>query len=368
MTVTRALVDLSAIDGNIRYVRNGLDGDTSIIAVVKANAYGHGLLPVARRALQSGAAMLAVATDVEGAQLRESGIGAPILVMGGLLPQSAAAIVKHRLIATVFTPEMVYALSMAAGPGDRTVPVHLKVESGMNRIGARPGRELAAVLDALSVCPRVRPVGVFSHLATAEQDDDSFTREQTERFLEGVEQVRAAGYSPKVHIANSAAAMMREYTHMDGVRLGIAMYGLDPAGKPNPFLRPALKWVTRVVYVKGIEAGDTVSYGRIYTAPGPRTIATLPVGYADGYRRSFGGAAHVLIAGRRAPVIGRVCMDQCMVDVTGIPGVKIGDEVVLMGRQDGEAVTAEELADIAGTINYEIVTGIGERVPRVHHD
>ena len=367
MSITRALVDLPAIDSNIRHVRSRLQGDASIIAVVKANAYGHGMLPVARRALQSGAIMLAVANDTEGAQLRESGIGAPILVLGGMLPQHAANVVKHRLIATVYTQEMIYALSKAA-VGDRAVPVHIKVETGMNRIGVRAGEEMSALLNALNSCPRVKPVGMFSHFAVSDQPDQTFTGRQAQSFLEAAEQVRAAGFSPRLHIGNSAAALWCGFAHLDYVRLGIAMYGLDPGGTPNPDLVPALSWVTRVIYVKQIDEGDTVSYGRTYTAPGPRTIATLPVGYADGYRRSFGGAAQVLIGGKRAPVVGRVCMDQCMVDVTGIPGVKLGDEAVLIGRQGGETITADELADIAGTINYEIVTCIGARVLRVHHD
>ncbi|MGI5877578.1 MAG: alanine racemase [Christensenellales bacterium] len=365
MSATRVIVDLSAIEHNIGFVRQGLGHETGLIAVVKANAYGHGMLEVARRALGCGASMLAVATDAEGAQLREAGIGAPVLVLGGLLPQCAPALVRHRLIPAVYTSEMIYALSRAAAP-DRTVPIHIKIETGMNRSGARPGRELAALLEALSECPRVRLTGMFSHLAAAEQPDDSFTRRQYDVFRQAVEQAREAGFSPRLHIGNSAAAMRHRFAHMDWVRLGIAMYGLDPSGSANPNLRPALSWVTRIVCLKRIAAGETVGYGRTYTAPGPRIIATLPVGYADGYRRAFGGA-DVLIGGRRAPVVGLICMDQCMVDVSGIPGVKVGDEAVLLGRQGVEEITAGELAAIAHTIHYEVVTCIGSRVPRIYH-
>ncbi|NLG36875.1 MAG: alanine racemase [Clostridiales bacterium] len=366
MSATRVIVDLSAIERNIGFVRQGLGPETGMIAVVKANAYGHGMFEVARRALGCGVSMLAVATDAEGAQLREAGIGAPVLVLGGLLPQCAPTLLKHRLIPAVYTSEMIYALSKAAAP-DRAVPIHIKIETGMNRSGARPGRELSALLEALWECPRVRLTGMFSHFAAAEEADDSFTRRQYDVFRQAAEQAREAGFSPRLHIGNSAAAMRHAFAHMDWVRLGIVMYGLDPAGDANPNLQPALSWITRIVCLKRIEAGETVGYGRTYTATGPRTIATLPVGYADGYRRAFGGRADVLIGGRRAPVVGLVCMDQCMADVSGIPGVKVGDEAVLLGKQADEEITAGELAAIAHTIHYEIVTCIGPRIPRIHH-
>lgn len=361
-------MDLSAIKSNIAAVRSLLPENTGIMAVVKADGYGHGLLAVARAALEAGAAYLAVADVYEGAQLRDNGITAPILVMGGMLPLLADNAVEHDLTQTVYSVDMVEALQGAAAKYGKAALIHIKIESGMNRLGVNPGDELQQVLDTVSRCPLVRVEGLFSHFAVSEIPDKSFTQKQYNVFQRAVDQCRAAGLRPIIHIGNSGAILDCPFTHLDMVRAGIVMYGLHPSGEPDPRLKPALEWKTNVVHIKTIEPGDTVSYGRIWQAHRETVVATLPVGYADGYRRLFGNRAEVLIRGKRAAVIGRVCMDHCMVDVTDLGDVSVGDEVVLLGRQGDEYISPEELAGHIGTINYEIITTIGERVKRVYTD
>ncbi len=355
-------IDLSAIAHNIRRVREMEPQGTDIIAVVKADAYGHGVLPIAARARAEGVKLLAVANLHEVKRLRDGGDQGEILVLGAPpcgseLPEA----LKLRPTLAVFTPEQVEQIAFAGGGC-----VHVKVETGMNRIGARPGAELQAVLDALKRCPNVTMTGIFSHLAVADEDRDGLTAAQVARFERGLAQARAAGFSPMAHLRNTAAGMNGIAPAYDAVRLGIGLYGLSPLPE-DMGLRPVAQWKTRVSYVKTLQAGDKVGYGATYTAPEARRIATLAVGYADGYRRSF-APGEVLIHGKRVPVVGRICMDQCMVDVTDVDGVIPGDEAVLLGRQGKEEITAQELADRDHTIHYEIMTGIGARVERRFHD
>lgn len=338
------------------------------MAVVKADGYGHGVLPVSRAAAEVGAAYFAVADVSEGVELRRGGFTAPVLVMGGMLPQLAEVSVEYGLAQTVYSVEMVDALEAACRKTGRAARMHVKVETGMNRMGLRPGDELQAVLNRAKQAPSVLLEGLYSHFAVSEIEDKSFTLAQAERFNCAVAQARAAGFDPLTHTGNSGAALECPFAHLNFVRVGIAMYGLHPAGVANAALRPALAWKTNVVQVKTVHRGDTVSYGRTWEAPGDRMIATLPVGYADGYRRALGNRAHVLIGGRRAPVVGRVCMDHMMADVTGIPGVATGDEAVLIGAQGGERIGADELAALTDTIAYEVLTSIGNRVQRVYRD
>ncbi len=368
MNITRTIVDLGAIKQNLRAIKAMLPEQTGILAVVKANAYGHGLGPVAHAAIQGGAACLGVAMAVEGAELRKTGVTIPILVLGGTLPQQANIAVEYDLLQTVYSCEMIEALQARCEQIGKKVSIHLKIETGMNRLGVRPGEELQRLLDCVKGSPSVHIAGAFSHFAVSEIPDKSFTIAQYERFQRAMEQLHANGFHPTTHISNSGGALDCPFAHLDMVRVGIAMYGLHPNGEHPDALRPALEWKTNVVQVKTVPDGETVSYGRIWTAHGDRLIATLPVGYADGYRRSLGNRSHVLIGGRRAPVVGRVCMDHLMADVTDIPGVTTGDEAVMLGRQGDEQITAEELADLTDTINYEIITNIGERVKREYID
>ncbi len=363
---SQAVIDIAAIKHNLRHIAGLLPESTGIMAVVKANGYGHGVLRVSRAAAEAGAKCLAVADVCEGAELREGGFTAPVLVMGGMLPGLAEVSVRYDLAQTVYSVEMIDALEAAAQKLGKPARMHVKVETGMNRMGARPGVELGALLERARRARGVTLEGLYSHFAVSEIADKSFTLMQAERFRQAVAQAREAGFRPVVHIGNSGAALECPFAYLDMVRVGIAMYGLHPAGAEDCALIPAMEWRTNVVQVKTVHKGDTVSYGRIWTAPGDRVIATLPVGYADGYKRLLGNRAHVLIRGCRAPVVGRVCMDHMMADVTDIGGVAVGDEAVLIGRQGRERVTADELARLTDTINYEIITTIGDRVQRVY--
>ena len=355
-------VDGGAIARNLHRVQAKLPEGTAMIAVVKADAYGHGVLPIAARLRREGVGTLAVAGVREVETLRRGGDTGEILVLGAP-PRGEELREALSLTPTlaVFTAEQVEEIA-AAGGGC----VHIKAETGMHRIGARPGHEMAKLLDALRAHPAVRVTGLFSHLAVADEDRAGTTAAQVARFREAAAQVRAAGFTPRLHLANTAAAMNGIAPAFDAVRLGIGLYGLSPL-EGEEGLEPAARWATRVTYVKTLQPGDSVGYGAAYTAREPRRVATLAVGYADGYRRSF-APGDVLIRGRRAPLLGRVCMDQCMADVTDIPETAVGDEAVLLGRQGEETIPAAELARRAGTIHYEIMTGIGPRVERLYHD
>lgn len=368
MKATYVQIDLAAIRHNLAYIHR-LHPQVQIIAVVKADAYGHGMVSIGHTALESGARMLAVAFSEEGVRLRAEGITAPILILGATPDSNADQVISYGLIQTVFDADGVRALERAAAQQDAQAQVHLKIETGMNRIGARPGKEMAAVLDALKEAPHVRLVGAFSHLAMADDPAGTYNRQQSEAMERGLAQLRNAGYTDiTVHLANSGMAVGKEPVPYDALRFGIALYGLSPLAEPIAALRPALSWHTQVSYVKDIHPGDSIGYGCTYTAERPMRVATLPVGYADGYRRSLGKEGYVLLHGMRAPIVGRVCMDQCMVDVTDIPDVCKGDPVVLIGRQGGEEITAGMLARWMDTIHYEVLTGIGQRVPRFYRD
>lgn len=354
------VVDLALLRANVSLLRQSIPEKTRLMAVVKADAYGHGMLQVAREALKAGADSLAVALVEEGARLRDAGIDAPILVLGATSPDGAHSGVACGLTLTVCDPDMVYSVQEAAKQANCTAQVHLKIDSGMNRIGVRTEEEVRAVLSALADCPMVRLTGAFTHFADADGQDMTFTEEQLSRFK------RLTSLLPEGiirHCANSAAIHRLPEAAMDMVRAGISMYGYPPVPTELP-LKPFMSWRTEVTYVKEIHPGDTVSYGRIYRADQPRRVATIACGYGDGYHRAASGKAEVIIHGRRARVIGRICMDQMMADVTDIPDVRPGDTVTLMGKDGEETITAENIAAWAGTISYEILLAATGRVPR----
>lgn len=353
-------VDLAALGRNVKRIRESLPGHTRLLAVVKADAYGHGMVQVAKTALAAGASWLAVALVEEGVTLRDAGVDAPILVLGATSPAEAKAGVAAGLTLTVCDPAMVHAAEQAAEDTGCMAQVHLKLDTGMSRIGARTEEEVHAVLAALQVCPQVHLTGAFTHFADADGGDLAFTCQQFERF----EQLTALLPEGVLrHCANSAAIHRLPQAALDMVRAGISMYGYPPVAA-HMSLEMAMDWRTEVTYVKDIQPGDTVSYGRTFTAEKPMRVATIACGYGDGYHRAASGKAQVLIHGQRARVLGRICMDQMMADVTDIPGVVPGDTVTLMGR-DGEAcITAEDIAAWAGTISYEILLAATGRVPR----
>jgi alanine racemase len=366
-----AEIRLADIAYNIAQLRRCIGDDTLFMAVVKADGYGHGAYRVAQTAIDAGARWLGVAIAEEGVELRDKGIDAPILVLGGIMPYEAEEVVASGLCQTVFTLDVAKALSDASAKQGKNADVHIKVDTGMGRVGVRPGIELEQLIEGLLKLPGINITGMFTHFAESDACDKAFTGGQISLFRQAVNQAESMGVGPLIlHAANSAAIMDYSDARFNMVRGGISIYGYYPSNEiDNPQkidLKPALSWKARVVYVKDVPAGTPISYGRTFTTQRPSKIATISAGYADGYRRQLSNKGCVLIRGSRAPVIGRVCMDQFMVDVTDIPGVAAGDEVVLIGGQGNETITADELAELCDTISYEILTSIGPRVPRIY--
>jgi alanine racemase len=364
--VTWAESDLEAIRYNVRAFRRHVGGNVEVMAVVKANAYGHGAVPVAKAALEAGATRLGVHRLNEGVELRQAGIGAPILIMGYTPPAGAGAVVQWQLTPSLITPEFAQALSMEAAVQGQVVPVHVKVDTGMSRYGLFP-QEVLPFLQSLQRLKGVKIEGLFTHFATADSLDQTWILQQIQVFDQVRATVQNAGIEvPLYHAANSAATMRLPQSHYDMVRVGIAMYGLNPSAEWEPVfeIHPALTLKSRVSRVRELPVGAGVSYGRTFVTSRPTVAALVPVGYGDGYHRILSNKGVVLVRGKRAPVIGRVCMDQFVIDVTDITGVQQDDEVVLVGRQGDERIPAEEVARLARSINYEVTTGLLPRVVR----
>ena len=362
-----AEIDIRAIEHNIREIRKCVRGGAKFCAVVKADAYGHGAVAVARLAVAQGADYLAVAVLSEAVQLREAGFTTPILVLGATQPEEADTVVDYDVTQAVFTREAAAALSAAAVRQGKKAKVHLAIDTGMGRIGVRPeaAGDMAAQLTAL---PGIELEGMFSHFALSDAKDKTYAHEQFARFQRAIAGIEAKGITiPIKHIANSAAILEMPETHLDMVRAGVILYGLWPSDEVEHVieLRPAMKVRARITYVKDFHPGETVSYGRTFTASREMRLATLPLGYADGYTRLYAGKAVVELAGQRVPIVGRICMDQCMADVTAVPGAAVGDAVTIFGSP---TLTADEAAGWLGTINYEVVCMIAPRVPRVYVD
>jgi alanine racemase len=363
-----AEVDLDAVRANVRTLAE-LAAPAALMAVVKADGYGHGALPVARVALDAGATWLGVALVEEGAELRAAGIDAPILVLSEPPPAAAPAVVALGLTPVAYTPVGIEALAKAIAQADgaERLPVHLKVDTGMHRVGCDVA-DARALAESIATRDELRLEGVLTHLAVADELDNPYTAEQLDSFDGVLDALRNSGVAfDLVHAANSAGLLaFGDRARFDLVRCGIAVYGVPPAPAlaERARLRPAMALKARVSHVKTLPAGARLSYGLRYTMPRDGTVATVPVGYADGVPRALSdGGGEVIVRGRRHPMAGTVTMDQLMVDVGDAP-VEVGDEVVLIGR-DGEAeVSADEWAERLGTINYEIVCSIGRRVPR----
>ncbi|MCB0220075.1 MAG: alanine racemase [Chrysiogenetes bacterium] len=367
-TPSVARVDLGAIAANARALKAKLAPGTKFLAAVKANAYGHGAVPVARALLAEGTDWLAVATLAEGRELREAGIGAPVLLMQGIRPDQAAGVVAGDFATFVYDAPVLEALSAAASAQAKRARVHIKVDTGMTRLGVMP-QELGALLEKTKSLPNIEIEGICSHLSVAEDAGGALTALQKQRFAEALSLAENKGVRPALrHLANSSATILDPETHYDMVRCGIAVYGEHPAvqtrGKIE--LQPALAWTTQVHQLKRIAAGEIVSYGATWKAQRESLIAVVPVGYGDGYRRNLSNRARMIAGGKSCPVVGIVCMDLTMIDVTDVPGIVAGDEVTVIGATGGEHVSAAELAEILGTISYEVLTGIGARVARVY--
>ena len=359
-------IDLDAIESNIDTIRKHTGVD--VMAVVKADAYGHGAVQVARL-LQGKCAFFGVSSILEAMELRQAGLDAPILILGHTPVSAFPALVKLDIRPTIFHYEDAVALSEEAQRQGKTAPFHFAVDTGMSRIGFQATEEEAAVCAEIAGLPGLLAEGIFSHFATADCADLTRARAQAARFDAFVEMLKRRGVKIPIRHLNNSAGLMNFGNHYEMVRSGIVTYGMYPSSEVDPGLlsiRPALQWVSRVTHVKLLEPGREISYGGTFVTAKPTRVATVPVGYADGYRRSLSGRFHVLIRGKRAPILGRICMDQMMVDVTDIPDVALNDRVVLVGRSGEEEITMEQMADALDTINYEVVCGISRRVPRLY--
>jgi alanine racemase len=366
-----AEIDLQALRENLAWLRHRVGPATRIITVVKADAYGHGLKDIARLLMQSGTDVFGVANLAEAEAIRSVGPGWPILMLGACLPHEVESAVRDEVMPTISSLAEARAFSRAAVRLRKTVHVHVKVDTGMGRLGARPAEALALVQTAAGL-PGLAVRGLLSHYSSADEDA-AFSRRQSRAFRQVVEAVHRAGLQIDfIHANNSAAVLLHSETLCNAVRPGLLVYGIVPTGRRvaawrrKHRLRPVLTWKCRVSLVKTIPKGAAVSYGHTFTAPSLMRVATVTAGYGDGYLRSASGRARVLIRGRRCRVLGRLTMDQMVVDVSKVTGVRAGDEVVLIGRQGREEITATEVASRAGTIPWEVLTNITYRVRRVY--
>ena len=363
---TYVKIDLDIIDANIDAIRQRSGAD--VMAVIKADAYGHGAIQVAR-SVQDKCSFFGVSSILEAMELRRAGLNTPILILGHTPVSAFPSLVQAEIRPTIYHYEDALALSKAAQQAGKTAPFHLAVDTGMSRIGFQATEEDADICAKIAKLPGLFAEGLFSHFATADCADLSRARKQTALFDEFHEKLLRRGVQIPIRHLNNSAGLMNFDNHYEMVRAGIVLYGMYPSDEVDPALlsiRPALQWLSRVTHVKTLPAGREIGYGGTYITTAETRVATIPVGYADGYRRSLSGKFHVLIRGKKAPILGRVCMDQMMVDVTDIPDVQLGDPVVLVGRSGTEEITVEAIAAAAGSFNYEFVCGISRRVPRIY--
>lgn len=359
---TRAEILLDAIAHNLQVVRGAVQG-RKILAVVKADGYGHGIVPVSQKLQAEGVDGLGVALAEEGLELREAGIDRAILVLNGIHGGAHRDVIAAGLTPVLY--EMSEARAFHAVADGRPIDVHLKIDTGMGRLGV-PAELLAEFLSDLRACPSIRIAGLMTHLSTADADP-AFVAAQLEAFAHADGLVRRYGHAPVVrHAANSAAVFRHPEAHFDWVRTGIALYGYAGADSIDAPLRPAMRWRTEIIRLRMLKPGESVGYGRAFRASRETRLATIPLGYGDGLLRSASNRAHVLIRGRRCAVVGNVSMDLTTVDVSTVPDVALGDEVLLLGEQQGESLDARDLARATGTIPYEVLTNVSRRVPRIY--
>lgn len=367
-----AKVDLDALCANVEAIRNALNPGTKIMAIIKANGYGHGAVPIGKE-LETFDTVFGygVATAEEAFALRKAGLHKPVLILGYTFPDNYEALIEQDISMTVFRYETLEELSTCAARLGKKAKVHIKVDTGMSRIGIFPDESgLAFVKKALSY-NELMIEGVFTHFARADETDKTSAEKQFDQISQFWNDIEAqTGYQiPWKHCANSAGIMELQKTHMDMVRAGIILYGMWPSEeveKEKISIQPMLSLKSRIVHIKQVAKGTPVSYGGTYVTDKEMRIATIPVGYADGYPRSLSGKGYVLIHGKKAPILGRICMDQLMVSVEDIPEAQTGSEVTLIGKDGGCQITMEELGDLSGRFNYEFACGLGERVPRIY--
>jgi alanine racemase len=370
---TRAEIDLQAFRHNFQNLRKLIASKTRIMAVVKADAYGHGGLPCARVAVECGADYLGAGVIEEGIEFRKSGLDTPILILGSIFPDEAEDLVRHDLSTIVCTQSLAQALAKEAEKQNKTALVHIKVDTGMNRLGVLP-ENLSALLNQIRNLPNLKIEGISTHFASADDKALSITQAQLKKFQAALDCLKKDD-RPLIHCSNTSALLKFPESHYDMVRPGLILYGALPSQslqtvlsqKENlsPF-QPVMQWKSQVILVKSIDKGQSVSYSGSFTTQRNSLIATLPIGYADGLHRSLSNKIDVLIRGKRAPQIGNICMDITLIDVTDIKDVQAGDEVVLFGKQEGQTITVDEMATKGGTIPYEVLCNVGKRVPRIY--
>ncbi len=366
-----AKINIDAIRHNFETIRKTIRSDAKIVCVIKADAYGHGSLPIAKQLSDmEGLWGFAVATCEEAKELSKAGVTHPILILGYTFKDTYEDVVRYGFRPTIFSMETAKAYSEIAERLGLDVHCHIKLDTGMGRIGYRPGVDAVAEITEIARLPHIVLEGVFTHFAEADETDKGPTMLQFQKFTGMIDSLEEKGVHFALHhCSNSAAIIDMPKANMDMVRAGIILYGMLPSDEVGAGfdLKPAMSLHSHIVHLKEVEAGDRISYGGIYEAPGRRRIATIPVGYADGYARGLSNKGSVLIRGRRAPIVGRVCMDQFMVDVTDVEGVAVLDEVTLLGRDGDEEITMEELGAISGRFNYEFACDLGNRIPRLYY-
>ena len=362
-------INLEALRWNFRQVRKRVGPQVKILSVVKGNAYGHGAVQVARALEDEGSYGFGVATLEEGIELRKGGLRSPVLILAGIYPEQIDELLEYHLTPTVCEVEALRLLERLARNRGVSLPFHLKVDTGMGRLGFLPS-EIDSWMPELAGIKALKLEGVFSNFSQAERADGDYTQGQVETFKSVVQELQAGGHHPRlIHLANSAAVIALPSSYFTMVRPGLVLYGIYPSRDMTRrlSLKPVLTWKTRILQLKRAPKGAGISYGRTFVTKRKSLIAILPVGYADGYHRLLSNRGAVLVRGERAPIVGRVCMDLTMIDVTDIRGVQQGDEVVLLGKQGADQISADEMARWAETISYEILTSISARVPRIHH-
>lgn len=363
-----AEIDLDALAENFEHIKGLLRPQTKVLAVVKANAYGHGAVACAKTLLAAGADYLGVATLDEAMQLRRVGIAAPILILGYTAPEEAECLVREHITPTVYSLAFAQALSATAVRLQKRASVHLKINTGMERIGFN----VTDVKTILQVCrlPGLETEGIFTHLACADEIDSSGVHMQFKRFTDVIQALRVAGINiPLQHILNSAGIFDFPEYQLTMVRPGIILYGYYPSEyihRERAALRPVMSVKTQVIHLHKVMAGSGISYGWSYVAPRDMMVATVPIGYADGYKRLLSGKVCMLADGQRVPVLGKICMDQCMIDVSSVHTIHVGDVITVLGQENQSSVTADELAKLCQTISYEVVSTIGTRIPRLY--
>ncbi len=366
-----AKINIDAIRHNIETIQKSIRSDARIVCVIKADAYGHGSLPIVKQISDmNGLWGFAVATCEEAKELYRAGVTQPILILGYTFPDTYEDVVRYGFRPAVFSMETAKAYSEVAERLGLDVHCHIKLDTGMGRIGYRPGEDAVKEITAISKLPHIICEGVFTHFATADETDKAPTLLQFKKFSDMIDRLEEQGVHFALHhCSNSAAIIDLPKANMDMVRAGIILYGMLPSNEVGEGfdLQPAMSLYSHIVHIKYVEAGDRISYGGIYEAPGRRRIATIPVGYADGYARGLSNKGSVLIHGKRAPIVGRICMDQFMADVTDIEEAAVLDEVTLLGRDGDEEITMEELGALSGRFNYEFACDLGNRIPRLYY-